>query len=199
MGSSSCCVVVALSTANFNYNKADTCVVTMLCTRSYSLFAVLATHYHTAPRAALPYLSFRFYSRPSTLTMSPSSPSHFLACTHRSLVTLLPRLPATVSAALDAPLAALQAAALDAVSPMFRALVEAMEGKLIGMHALHKAHWGRGEQEPEAGMMDTSSYVADVVSSLAVFRCVASLGLFNSQKCLSMQVLQSPFVAILAE
>lgn len=90
----------------------------------------------------------------------------------RSLVTLLPRLPPTVSAALDAPLAALQAAALDAVSPIFRAMTDAMEARILGMHAAHAAAWGHGEQDAAAGMMDTSGYVAEVVASLGYFRWV---------------------------
>jgi hypothetical protein len=89
----------------------------------------------------------------------------------RSLITLLPRLPAPVTAALDAPLVALHVAALDAVSPIFRALVEAMEAKLGGMHALHQAHRDRGGDGVEGGMMDTSGFVADVAASLGFFRC----------------------------
>jgi hypothetical protein len=90
----------------------------------------------------------------------------------RSLVTLLPRLPQPVTAALDAPLSSLQAAALDAVAPIFRGLVEVLEARLVGMHASHQAHWGGGELEAAAGMMDTSGYVAEVVAALAFFRRV---------------------------
>ncbi|GBF91082.1 hypothetical protein Rsub_03938 [Raphidocelis subcapitata] len=89
---------------------------------------------------------------------------------HRSLVTLLPRLPQQVAAALDSPLSALQAAALDAVAPIFRGLVEAVEARLVGMHAAHWSHWGGGELQAAAAMMDTSGYVAEVAAALGFFR-----------------------------
>jgi hypothetical protein len=81
-----------------------------------------------------------------------------------------------MGAALEGPLGALQAAAIDAVAPMFRALAEAMEAKLAGMHTLHQAHWGHGELQPETGMMDTSGYVADVAAGLAFFRWAPAMG-----------------------
>jgi hypothetical protein len=83
-----------------------------------------------------------------------------------------------MGAPLEAPLDALQGAALDAAAPMFRALVEAMEAKLAGMHALHAAHWGHGQAEADAGVMDTSGYVADVATALGYFRwaCGAGVG-----------------------
>lgn len=96
---------------------------------------------------------------------------------HRSLTTLLPRLPAPVAGALEVPLAGLQGVALDAVAPLFRSLLEAMEAKLAGMHALHAAAWGRGAAAAEGGgMMDTSGYVADVAACLSFFRCVGGGG-----------------------
>ena len=88
-------------------------------------------------------------------------------------MALLPRLPEQVAVALDAALLGLQATALDAVAPMFRSLAEALEAKLAGMHAQHQAHWTHGVRPPSAGMMNTSSYIAEVASCLSVFRLVA--------------------------
>lgn len=68
------------------------------------------------------------------------------------------------------PLAGLHAAALDAVAPLFRGLLESLEAKLAGMHALHAAHWARGVAPPGAGVMDTSSYITEVAFCLSVFR-----------------------------
>lgn len=103
------------------------------------------------------------------------------------MTTLLPRLPPTAAAALEAPLEALNAVALDAVAPLFRALAEGVEARLTGVHDLHAARWGRGGRgsgdgggdggdgggdggDGGAAMMATSAYVADAAAALAAFR-----------------------------
>ncbi|WIA17060.1 hypothetical protein OEZ85_013963 [Tetradesmus obliquus] len=78
---------------------------------------------------------------------------------HRSLVTLLPRLPAPATAALQTPLEALQATAIDTVSPIFKAAMEVFEAHIMALYmspifkaamevfeahimAMHKQRWG---------------------------------------------------------
>ncbi|WIA37300.1 hypothetical protein OEZ86_014238 [Tetradesmus obliquus] len=105
---------------------------------------------------------------------------------HRSLVTLLPRLPAPATAALQTPLEALQATAIDTVSPIFKAAMEVFEAHIM---AMHKQRWGpaaaaaatgadgAAEQgrasDSDAGMggvIETSAYVSELANAIAVFR-----------------------------
>ncbi|GLI63871.1 hypothetical protein VaNZ11_006987 [Volvox africanus] len=87
--------------------------------------------------------------------------------THRSLSTLLTRLPPTAVPALGGALAAVQATAVDAVAPIFRAVVEACEERLLQMHEWPGYRAGAAEG-PE--VTSTSPHVAEVAALLADFR-----------------------------
>ncbi|GFR42609.1 hypothetical protein Agub_g3540 [Astrephomene gubernaculifera] len=98
--------------------------------------------------------------------------------THRSLSALLARLPATAAPALGGALAAVQATAVDAVGPIFKAVVEACEERLLRMHewpGYSRNRSGGGELE-EAGapgggeVTSTSPHVSEVAALLADFR-----------------------------
>ena len=95
---------------------------------------------------------------------------------HRSVGGMVGRLPAAAAAALAAPLAGLQAAAVEAVAPTFRALVEGMEEQLMAMHGTPAY---AGPPPPPAGqpgddataaaaaVTDTSPYMRDLARQLA--------------------------------
>ncbi|GIL71669.1 hypothetical protein Vretimale_885 [Volvox reticuliferus] len=87
--------------------------------------------------------------------------------TYRSLSTLLTRLPPTAAPALGGALAAVQATAVDAVAPIFRAVVEACEERLLRMHEWPGYRAGAAEG-PE--VTSTSPHVAEVAALLADFR-----------------------------
>lgn len=95
---------------------------------------------------------------------------------HRSVAGMLGRLPPGAAEALAAPLADLQAAAVDAVAPMFRAGVEAGEELLLQMHGsaaytgAPPADGGGGGGGGEPGMMDTSPYMRELARLLASLR-----------------------------
>ncbi|CAK0784167.1 hypothetical protein CVIRNUC_007370 [Coccomyxa viridis] len=80
---------------------------------------------------------------------------------HRSLMNLLPRLPAQATANLRAPLEAVQSMAVDAVMPIFRAAVDAAEQHILRMHA---QDFGRAEAPAVAG---ASPYMADLVRHIS--------------------------------
>jgi hypothetical protein len=82
------------------------------------------------------------------------------------------RLPPAAADALAGPLADLQAAALEAVAPTFRALVETAEELLLQMHsapAYSPAAGGSGEEDGggEPGVTDTSAFMRDLARHLA--------------------------------
>ena len=98
-----------------------------------------------------------------------------LACpqVHRSVVGMAGRLPPAAADALAGPLADLQAAALEAVAPTFRALVETAEELLLQMHSApaYSAAAGGSEGGEEAGgepgVMDTSGFMRDLARHMA--------------------------------
>eukprot|EP00198_Chlamydomonas_reinhardtii_P007786 XP_001697123.1 component of oligomeric golgi complex 5 [Chlamydomonas reinhardtii] len=86
--------------------------------------------------------------------------------THRSLSTLLARLPPTAAPALGGALGAVQAAAVDCVAPIFRAVVEACEERLLRMH-----EWpGYGGAGDSGDVTSTSPHVAEAAALLGDFR-----------------------------
>ncbi|GLC41103.1 hypothetical protein PLESTM_001156100 [Pleodorina starrii] len=89
--------------------------------------------------------------------------------THRSLSTLLTRLPPTAAPALGGALAAVQATAVDAVAPIFRAVVEACEERLLRMHDWPGYRAG-ADAAAAAEVTSTSPHVAEVAALLADFR-----------------------------
>lgn len=98
--------------------------------------------------------------------------------THRSLSALLTRLPPTAAPALGGALAAVQATAVDAVAPIFRAVVEACEERILRMHDWQGYRVGAtAEGEDGAAAMasgpevtSTSPHVAEVAALLTDFR-----------------------------
>jgi hypothetical protein len=98
---------------------------------------------------------------------------------HRSLVGLLPRLAVSAAGALSEALSAVQAAAVEAVTPIFKAEVEALEDRILRMHALSyggdsvdaaEAGAGNAAAAPPSAMVNTSAYILECVSLIASFR-----------------------------
>lgn len=79
---------------------------------------------------------------------------------HRSLATLLPRMPPAAAAVLTAPLDAIRTVAIEAVLPLFKAMVEAAEQHLLRMHGE-----GLGQEGP--GELHTSGYMRDLTHHLS--------------------------------
>ncbi len=106
-------------------------------------------------------------SNPHMLFVPPSDPQ-----VHRSVVGMGGRLPPAAAEALAGPLADLQAAALEAVAPTFRALVETAEELLLQMHsapaygAAAGGTGGEGDGGGEPGVTDTSSFMRDLARHL---------------------------------
>lgn len=90
---------------------------------------------------------------------------------HRSVAGMLGRLPAPAAEALAAPLGDLQAAALEAVAPLFKAAVEAGEELLLQMHGAAAyggaAGGATGAAGGEPGVTDTSGFMRDLARQLA--------------------------------
>jgi len=84
---------------------------------------------------------------------------------HRSLVSLLPRLPPAAAPALGAALEAVQATAIEVVAPIFKSAMEGVEERLVKMHDANY-----GAEGGEAGMVNTSTHISDVVALMGAFR-----------------------------
>ncbi|DBA73074.1 TPA: hypothetical protein ACH3X2_010013 [Trebouxia sp. C0005] len=79
---------------------------------------------------------------------------------HRSLLTLLPRMQPHAAAALMAPLEAVQAVAIEAVMPIFKAMVEAAEEIILRLHSEGFA------DEGQQGMTQASAYMQALTTHL---------------------------------
>ncbi|GAB4821831.1 hypothetical protein N2152v2_008877 [Parachlorella kessleri] len=77
---------------------------------------------------------------------------------HRSLVALLPRMHLAATEELREPLDAVQATAVECVTPTFRAMVEAAQDALLGMH-----RQGWGGEGAGADIAETSPYMRTLV------------------------------------
>ena len=86
---------------------------------------------------------------------------------HRSVVGMAGRLPPAAADALAGPLTDLQAVALEAVAPTFRALVETAEELLLQMHAAPAYSPAAGSSGGEEGVTDTSAFMRDLARHLA--------------------------------
>ena len=109
---------------------------------------------------------------------------------------LLPRLPASATGALSEALAVVQATAIEAVAPIFKAEVEALEDRILRMHTLSYGGGGgsqsmggaagdatmAGDQvgdaaPPPSAVVNTSAYIQESVLLITSFRQVmGSLG-----------------------
>jgi conserved oligomeric Golgi complex subunit 5 len=86
---------------------------------------------------------------------------------HRSGAALAARLPGPAAVnALAGPLEALQGAALDTVAPLFRAMVEACQDRILKMHALNL----NADDGAESSLVETSQYMRELRQLLAAFR-----------------------------
>ena len=97
---------------------------------------------------------------------------------HRSVAALTPRLPAPAAAALMGPLDAVQSVTLDLVAPLFRAMVDAAQERILRIHSLNL---GAGvssststseqqQQEPAEVVVETSACIRDLVRQLTQWR-----------------------------
>ena len=85
---------------------------------------------------------------------------------HRSVASLVTRLPPTASAALVGPLDAVQAAALNLAVPLFRAMVDSAQDKILKMHGLNLG----ADEGAEGAVVETSAYMRDLVRQLTQYR-----------------------------
>lgn len=85
---------------------------------------------------------------------------------HRSVAALAGRLPAPAAAALAGALEDVQAAALEAVAPLFRAMVDACQDRILRLHA---ANLG-ADEGAEGSVVETSPYLRDLARQLARYR-----------------------------
>lgn len=85
---------------------------------------------------------------------------------HRSVAALITRLPPTASAALVGPVDAVQAAALDLAVPLFRAMVDSAQDKIMKMHALNLG----ADEGAEGSVIETSVYMKELVRQLTQYR-----------------------------
>jgi conserved oligomeric Golgi complex subunit 5 len=85
---------------------------------------------------------------------------------HRSVCALISRLPPTASAALVSPVDAVQAAALDLAVPLFRAMVDSAQDRIMKMHALNLG----ADEGAESSVIETSAYMRDLVRQLTQYR-----------------------------
>ncbi len=85
---------------------------------------------------------------------------------HRSVAALTTRLSATASAALVGPVNAVQAAALDLAVPLFRAMADAAQDKIMKMHVLNLG----ADEGAEGAVVETSVYMKDLVRQLTQYR-----------------------------
>ncbi|KAL3159741.1 hypothetical protein ABBQ38_010147 [Trebouxia sp. C0009 RCD-2024] len=79
---------------------------------------------------------------------------------HRSLLTLLPRMQPPAAAALMAPLEAIQSVALEAVLPIFKAMVETAEEIILRLHTESFA------ETSQQGMTQASAYMQALTAHL---------------------------------
>ncbi|KAK9840386.1 hypothetical protein WJX74_009033 [Apatococcus lobatus] len=80
----------------------------------------------------------------------------------RSLLALLPRLPDAASGALQAALESIQNVAVEAVMPIFRAMVEAAEQQLLAIHTQNF-----GGKERAGGVINASPYMLGLAAHIA--------------------------------
>jgi len=94
---------------------------------------------------------------------------------HRSLSSLLPKLPQTAAPALGASLEVVQATAIEIVAPIFKSAVETLENYLLQMHntdfSLEGASDGPTSSGTSAvGVVDTSRHVTAAAMLISHFR-----------------------------
>ena len=85
---------------------------------------------------------------------------------HRSIGALCTRLPSPAVAALAGPLQALQGTAFDVISPLFRAMVEDCQDRILKVHGLNF----NADENAETRIVDTSPFMRDLIRQLAFFR-----------------------------
>lgn len=93
---------------------------------------------------------------------------------HRSMAALAPRLPGPAALALLGPVDAIQAAALDLVAPLFRAMVDAAQERILRVHGLNLG----ADEGAEGAVVETSMYMQDLVRQLTQYR-IEYLAKFN--------------------
>ena len=85
---------------------------------------------------------------------------------HRSVGALTPRLPPTAAAALLSPVDGVQAAALDLIAPLFRAMVDAAQERILKMYSLNLG----ADVGAEGVVVETSAYMKELVRLLTQIR-----------------------------
>lgn len=101
---------------------------------------------------------------------------------HRSLVSLLPRLPAPAAMVLAGSLDGLQDTAVRVVAPMFKSFVALVEEKVLQMHSAPAAEG--------AAMIDTSPFIVELGQRLSQFRCEAIILASSSLPAVSLRLMR---------
>lgn len=89
---------------------------------------------------------------------------------HRSLVSLVPKLPVTAAEALCGPMDMLRSTIVETVAPIFKSAMESMEQIILEMHSLG-GKWSAntpGTGDPE--VTDTSRYMIRLIAAMMEFR-----------------------------
>ena len=86
---------------------------------------------------------------------------------HRSMAALAPRLPGPAAVALLGPVDVIQRAALDLVAPLFRAMVDASQERILRVHGLNL---GADEGAEGGTVVETSMYMQDLVRQITQYR-----------------------------
>ncbi|KAF5842008.1 hypothetical protein DUNSADRAFT_9888 [Dunaliella salina] len=94
---------------------------------------------------------------------------------HRSLSSLLPKLPQTASPALGASLEVVQATAIEIVAPIFKSVVETLENYLLQMHSTDFSLEGSSDgptsgTSSAVGVVDTSRHITAAAMLISHFR-----------------------------
>jgi hypothetical protein len=102
----------------------------------------------------------------------------------RSLSGLLSRLPSSAASVLSEALNSIRSTAIEAVAPLFKATVEAIEEKILKLHVLELGQVGAvasrvdptveggsgGGAEPVVAVVNTSQYLQECVALIVSFR-----------------------------
>ncbi|GAX78041.1 hypothetical protein CEUSTIGMA_g5483.t1 [Chlamydomonas eustigma] len=121
---------------------------------------------------------------------------------HRSLSSgLLPRLPSSAATVLAEALTSIQSTAVEAVAPLFKATVEALEDRLIKLHALDLGDVTIGSSQVKSDTVEVGSTggavpgVTVVNTSQYLQECVALIVSFRSEFLTKFVPIPSPAVS----
>lgn len=135
------------------------------------------------PSAALPALATVVLD-PAAHTCCTFRPVLLPLLKRRSLSGLLPRLPASATAALAPALTQVQGAAVDCVAPIFKSVMDSLEDRVLRMHSMnydddHDGGASAAGSEEKAGSSGGGSAAGVINTSLHIQDCVILMTSFK--------------------